>query len=332
MKSKLTNILSSVTKKDCEVNLVVLFKDMIKVFKSDNSNFTQVVESAFVNFPTLRSSSSTDNVEFFKEKGVLLFDGMHAAAGGHMSYIYRAKGMRLYLFENGDVGLFSVYCTINEDGFQYTLEEGYGIESSENITIEDVNSYLSMLDNLEFRDFSQVSKVLKLLYLLTHVKHNYDIAYYLEYVLYPPDVDVLSFFSNSQRETIWDICLSESFEDVHGVEEQQKVITELSRIGISPSPFHLTNYLKRQFDDKKLNTKFDEMAELFKSRFDSIGNKIDNVANDVDNVLDEVKDIEMENKIRHEELLKEDIIDIKPNIYGIGINGNEIFRRLRKKK
>nr|WP_288210129.1 hypothetical protein [uncultured Dysgonomonas sp.] len=328
MNDKLTKILSSVAKEDGEIKLVELFKDMVSIFKSDSSSYTRVVKSALVNYSSLKKSDSTKNIEYFEENGILLFDGMHAAAGGHMSYIYKAKGIRLYLFDNDSIGFFSVYCTMDENGFQYILpEDGCYITFIDKITEQDIKMYLSMLDNLEFRDFSQVSNTLRLLYFLTNVKHSYKIAFYLEYVLYPPDVDVLSSFSKLIRNKIWDICLGESFEDSYGIDVQKHLINELSHIEISPSPNQLTDYYKRHF---KQQTILDRLEELNKP-FQIIEEKIDNVTNNVDNVLDEVKDSEIRNAIRHEELQKEDIIDFKPNFWGFSINFNEIFRRIRKK-
>lgn len=61
-------------------------------------------------------------VEYFKEKGALLFDGLHASAFGKMNYIYRSKGIRIYLFKNSEIRVTTPYCTIDHDGFQLKQE------------------------------------------------------------------------------------------------------------------------------------------------------------------------------------------------------------------
>ncbi|WP_321019988.1 hypothetical protein [Bacteroides sp.] len=280
----LTKLLYYIAKESGSKNdLIDSFKCMVEILKIDNTIFTQVPKSVYVDIAifdeienkagssvglikdlaTNKGEKRYNEIECFDKKGVLLFDAMHASAFGHMSYIYRAKGMRLYLFEDNTIGMFTIYSTIDHYGFQYILEDVFDFEAIDTITNEDIERYLSLFDDLEFKDFNQISSNLKFLYMLTHIKQDYKRAYYLEYLLYPPDVDVLSSFSKSIRKTIWDITLSESFEDSYGIDTQKKLINELSYLEIPPFPNQLTDFYKRHIAKRNNEDVFTELANLF---------------------------------------------------------------------
>lgn len=280
----LTTILYNVVKEsNSDIDLKESFKCFVEILEAENSIFSKVPKAVYVNssifgkiednagssvglmkdLATNNGEERYNDIDFFDKKGVLLFDAMHASAFGHMSYIYRAKGMRLYLFEDNTIGMLSLYTTIDHDGFQYSLDDVFGFEPVGTIENEDIERYLNLFDNLEFKDFSKISSNLRLLYMLTHIKQDYKRAYYLEYLLYPPDVDVLSPFSKLIRKAIWDITLSDSFEKSYGADAQKKLINELSYLEIPPLPNQLTDYYKWHITKSSNEGIWTEISSIF---------------------------------------------------------------------
>lgn len=49
---------------------------------------------------TNHGKENDKEIQYFKKKGVLIYDGIRASAFGRMNYFYRSKGIRIYLLED----------------------------------------------------------------------------------------------------------------------------------------------------------------------------------------------------------------------------------------
>lgn len=231
--------------------------------------------------------------KFYKQKGILLHDGLHASAFGRMNYIYRSKGVRIYLFRNSTVMLVGPYTIIDHNGFQFVQEK------FESYKISEIDSYQIIQNILQYckDDFNSQASVKcgeQLIKMITGIKEQFNRYFFLEYVLNPPDVDRLSEFSKDIRYKLWKVCLANKFKEKWGEEMQENAMSFLAYLQITPSPLQVLEYVKK-------STK----REGFKEVLDRIELLEKNILNK-----------------------PEDVFEFKPNISGIGINFNEIYKRL----
>lgn len=249
---------------------------------------------------TRRGESVKDVKFFFEHKAVMLKDRLHASAFGRMSYIYRSKGERFYLFEDERIVLITPYSFIDHNGFQLDNEIGY-IDFSIN-EITDINE-LQMIFRSGLQDFdSDIKKRFicgDILEMLTNIKKPFLKDYYLEYLLTPPDVDVLSDFSKKIKHDVWDICLSTEFLSRWGEDIQNACMNTLSQIGISLTSGQIVAYIQGIKD----------------SDTESIIKRLSKI----EKILD-----------KQDKVVKNDIVEFKPGLMGISINGNELYRIIKK--
>lgn len=244
----------------------------------------------------------TDEIlEYFDEDALLIYDGIEASAFGRMSYIYRSKGVRLYLFSSGELNILTPYSYIDHDGFRLKNEIciSFGPDFMD-MSVEDVRGIIHyMSEDFNIRDPNQFVCG-ELLKILCSVKQKFHKDYYLEYLLTPPDVDKLSEFSLNVKERLWSICLSDSFRVRWGVEFQHASMNVLSSIGISPSSGQLVSFIKSSASG-------------------------DVTLDDVMAKLNEIQD----NVVRSSESDAVDMLELKPNFFGIGVNFNEVYKRIK---
>lgn len=245
---------------------------------------------------TNRGEDNYKEIEFFKEKGVLIYDGIHASAFGRMNYFYRSKGIRIYLLENSKVLTVCPYSTIDHDGFSFVQEEIDRIKFKK-VKSEKRIQELLVWTKEDFNVRGDIKINEQLIKMLTSVKKPFHRDYYLEYLLTPPDVDELSDFSESIKTEFWKVCLSKKFKKEWGKEMQENAISFLSYMKIPPSPLQILEFLKRNSKSGKL-----------------------------EKILEKIETLE-ENLTNQ----KEDILEFKPNLAGFGINLNEINRRFNEK-
>ncbi|MEQ3495827.1 hypothetical protein [Vibrio sp. SSH13-20] len=259
---------------------------------------------------------SKEHITYFSKKCLLIIDKLEGAACGGARYIYRSKGSRVYLFEDGQVQTVTPYSTINDEGFHLhncPWFEGLGGVPK---TIEAVEEVVEYLNDPGERTERVVSEVM--INILCNIKERYNRSYCLEYIMTPPDVDHLSEFSKNLREELWDVIFSSD----EWVEEQKNLcIDYLLKNEIHPLPYQLISYIgkiskassdKVQFElmlkklEDRLCKKIDETAnvndliEYFEKRHNeflsSAGiNTIDGVKKVVNEILIQFKDL-VENK------------------------------------
>lgn len=242
---------------------------------------------------TNKGEENDKEITFFDKKGVLIYDGIHASAFGRMNYFYRSKGIRLYLLEDKNIMTVTPYSYIDHHGFSFVQEEVDRIKFKKIKKEDEVQMHLSWTKE-DFNDKGKVKVNKQLIKMLTSIKKPFHRDYYLEYLLTPPDVDKVSDFSENIRLEFWNVCLSKDFKKEWGKEMQENAISFLSYLKIPPSPIQILEFIKRNSKGAKLDKILDMLEE--------------NLSNQ-----------------------KEDMFELKPNIAGIGINLNEVGKRLMKK-
>ncbi|HZK96709.1 MAG TPA: hypothetical protein VFC67_21095 [Prolixibacteraceae bacterium] len=208
-------------------SITASFKTAINLILQSNEVFYQIPERIYVSmdrFEKIENDCGSiiglakdietnfgiqneSKIDYFDEEGVILFEGIAAAAFGRMSYIYRSKGIRIYLFKNSIIKVVTPYSTIDHNGFQLHQEESFEmiLDDVNNKNIEDVFWFTKKdINNKdELRFYSH-----EIIRILTEIKKPFNRNYFLEYLLTPPDVDELSNFSINIKNALWDLCLS----------------------------------------------------------------------------------------------------------------------------
>ncbi|MDR8093293.1 hypothetical protein KPB05_38200 [Burkholderia gladioli] len=179
---------------------------------------------------------------FFPEKGVLLIDKLNAKAGGAHRYIYRARGQRLYLFQDGTLAPVYPYGEFADDKLALRTESLAGLFNAFEIDSEELRLYIfSMLEDPNSKTHRFICR--DILAMLGSIKEPFRPIYPLEYLILPPDVDLLSNFSIDIRRRLWNICLSGEFASEVGVEQQEQCMSMLLDLGNAPTPGQLIAYL-----------------------------------------------------------------------------------------
>lgn len=241
-----------------------------------------------------KGNHSQSEISFYEDEGIMIYDGIYASAFGEMKYVYRSKGMRIYYCTNGELKILTSYSTIDNEGFQlgqelvnsFMIKDIYSIDQ----IIEILLVYLDC--NQEFNIQLALQKFLKS---LTQIIKPFKKAYFIEYLLFPPDVHYPSDFSLKLKDELWSLVLSSQFKEQWDINTQNEIISLLSHIGINPNYNVIINFLKNATTP---NTE--------------ILDKIEQLENNLVSIIE-----------------REDIIEFKPNIGGLGFNGNEAYRRLQ---
>ncbi|HCG8513541.1 TPA: hypothetical protein NJ571_004466 [Vibrio parahaemolyticus] len=250
---------------------------------------------------TSGGTNTKEHIEYFDDDALLIYDGIAASAFGRMSYIYRSKGIRFYLFETGEFSILTPYSYIDHDGFQLEncISENYGPDFS-TMSIQDVRDVIHYTsEDFNMRDPNQFVCG-ELIKMLCSVKEKFTKDFYLEYLLTPPDVDKLSEFSKRIRTELWDICLSQEFSDNWGKEFQHASMNILSSLEVPLSSGQLVKYVKS-----------------------TSGNDV--TLEDVMSKLQEIQD----NVVKINESDSVDLLEMKPNFFGVGVNLNEVYKRAK---
>ena len=238
-------------------------------------------------------------INYYDKKGLILHDGIYGSAYGRMNYIYRSKGIRIYLFEDGEIKIFSTYCTIDHHGFSLCNEEFDNFNLFEISSFDQVQDLINYFEPTSDNLSKSVNYSGKVINILTNIKEVFRKYYFIEFFLLPPDVDKLSKFSESIKSLLWEISLSKDFVKNWGESVQNNSMILLSSHDITPNIEQLLKFL---------NVK--------SANFEQIINRIEKLESTI------VRSIEKNDK--------EDLIDFKPNFMGMGINGNEAYERLKK--
>ena len=244
---------------------------------------------------------ANEHIKFFDKKGIMFYDGIHGSAFGRFSYVYRSKGMRIHYFEDGEFKIFTTYCTIDHHGFIFSNEE---IDS---FYIKDLTTKERILDLLKYVIYSdkgdvEVNVSVFMLNILTKYNQKFIKDYYLEYLITPPDVLNISEQSKSVKKMVWEICLSEKYAEIWVDRLQIETMKMLSKLNIPPLPEQILKFTN--FKDSTA-----QALEKIQARLKIIEDTV-------------VAESQKEDKGH--------IVEFKPNFMGIGINGNEVWERIKK--
>ena len=281
------------------------FSKMIQILIDEKDIFEKIPCSVYISATELADRDKNDKgeVAYFDQEAALIYDGLHASAFGQMEYIYRSKGVRIYVFRDGNVCAVTPYCCIGQHGLQIDNDPWDMPDDDYNDPAVVRMLFQLLNDDPEYMNAHRFicGDIIKA---ICSIKRPYDKAFFLEYLLTPPDVDKISEFSTKARELFWDICLSVSFADRWGREVQEACMNMLSSLGISPSPGQILSFIRNveAKDGDALTTILSKLSVLET-----------NVAHVVTQTSPQAINV----------------LELKPNIGGIGINVNEIFSRLK---
>lgn len=221
---------------------------------------------------THHGKKNEDMISFYKQKGILIHEGLHGSAFGRMSYIYRSKGTRIYLLDDMTIDVVTPYCTVDHHGFLLQNESYFSNPCKlEEITTTDYPEIFSFFhsENEESDSKQKLGNIpLNMLQLLSHIKEPFKKDYVLEYLLLPPDVDKISNFSQKIQSALWDICLSQSFRSDYGKLLADKAISLLLSIDVLPNPILLLNFIKGEPNDNysEILNRTDEMLKILENK------------------------------------------------------------------
>ncbi|CAH0313971.1 hypothetical protein SRABI80_04618 [Peribacillus frigoritolerans] len=166
--------------------------------------FYDVAENIYVPFEKETDIRDPNkHVTPFGRNGLVIDDDIYAANGRFKS-IYTCKGIRTIWFNDGTIELFSLHSTIESTGFTYDLEE-IGSFPSQDPGIICENQYKTDDNYFGLIRFISPSYLINRLSRITKV---YEKDFYLEYLLNPPDVSLLSSYSLKLKRDLWESIIS----------------------------------------------------------------------------------------------------------------------------
>ena len=252
------------------INEEHLFEDIPKSINRDLERFKEIENTAgspvglLKDIATSNGKYEIDSIKLYPEKGILLYDKIHGSAFGRMSYIYKSKGTRLFLFKDLKIDVVSTYCTIDHHGFNLA-NESYFTEVPDFTNETDIENVHEIFNYI---DVNTKNLPLEMLKLITHIKEPFSKDYYIEYLLFPPDVDKISSFSLKVQEILWDICFDADFQKNEGDNTVYTAIELLVAVGIVPNPIQLLSFIKRQsnINSEELRTNMESIMKLFEKK------------------------------------------------------------------
>nr|WP_314875986.1 hypothetical protein [uncultured Pseudomonas sp.] len=264
------------------VDLVAVTRRTLNSLIDEKSLFEKLPENISVNFIPKKNGRNlleitTDSYEeYYEHRALILYDGVAAAALGRWSYIYKCKGVRVYLFESGDISVLTPHCKIDEYGFSLANElcdAPFEFRVSTLSQADLVSDLFEMISDRDPNFLPEPYVGIGLIKMITNIRSKFIKDYYLEYVLTPPDVDILSDFSTQVRRELWDVCFSRDFERKVGPNLHSQSIELLMGAGISPEPEQILFYLqsvRRDSSPEMLFRRMDELERAIHGRFNQL--------------------------------------------------------------
>lgn len=321
MNGLITNLIEeSWNKNKNDKNKFVTFNEMQDIHEA-LVNYDSVKNEIFgqlamcVNAPTeIHNCSIEECVNFFNVPGFILDDGIYASAFGQFKHFYRAKGSRTVWFKNGLIDECAVYCTIDENGFYLSYVKIDGI---------DVYSSKDFFNNVDCKYGSPCDKYIDPVFLinkLLNINKYYYKSYYLEYLINPPDVQILSDYSLELKKEIWNSIL----------ELGKRILKDKNDDELNLFKFCIS-FMREVNSDVQAEQIIDFFTYIMENKNDLDSGLILQVLQELKN--DNKEQVNLMNKIvnRIDSITNEDIVDFKPNFCGIGININAILKKIFKK-
>lgn len=221
-------------------------------------------------------------LEFFPERGILLHDGLHASAHGGTRFMYRAKGNRLYLLENGYIMPISIYAHVDRQGLfiqnDYVADLAINVRSLAGLERVWASAPFDLLlGNVNVEEMPRFISQ-DLIKILCNIREPFKRDFLFEHLLTPPDVDTPSEFSLQVRTLMWDICLSSSFRDQIGAQEQYKCMNILSSAEVSPAPEQIVEYVRElsrsDIDMSEIMERLNQMQTSISGKIDKLEEKL----------------------------------------------------------
>ncbi|SDP77438.1 hypothetical protein [Clostridium gasigenes] len=261
----------------------------------------------------VRNCHIEECIDFFDVPGFILDDGIYASAFGQFNYIYRAKGIRSIWFKNGIINECTIHSSIDENGFNLNYEEIEGVDlyNSKDFFDENINQeYETTCDKYKDPSF--------ILNKLLNINKYYYKSYYLEYLIDPPDVQILSDYSLELRKEIWNSIL----------ELGKRVIRDKKNDELDFFKFCI-DFMRIVNNDIQVEQVIDFFTYIIENKSNIDLNLALNLLKELKSSDEEKISLMNEINSKIDSNNKSDILEVKPNIWGIGINFNEVFERIR---
>ncbi|NFT93059.1 hypothetical protein FDF86_11715 [Clostridium botulinum] len=321
MNGLITNLIEEAWNKNKEgKNKFITFNEMQDIHEAlvnydndKNEIFGQL--AMYISTPTnVRECSVEECVDFFDVPGFILDDGIYASTFGQFNYVYRSKGERSVWFKNGLIDEYSVFCIIDENGFNLCYEKVDGI---------DIYTSRDFFNDVDSEYVSACDKYIDPVFLinkLISINKYYNKSYYLEYLINPPDVQILSNYSLELKKEIWNSILELGIRVLKDKKDDE---------------LNLFKFCISFMREVNCNIEAEQIIDFFMYIME---NKNDLDLGLVLNLLQELKSVNKEelnfmNEIadKIDSATNEDIIELRPNVGGIGINFNAILKKIFKK-
>lgn len=273
-----------------DMDLVSLSKEIFELILEKNTIFELLPEKLHVtasplggiHLPMAGNTRMKNDAEFYDKKAVLIHDGITASAFGARNYIYRAKGLRAYIFEDGYVCMLTPYAVIDDKGFELANEIWSGVGEFFTSQLKDISPLTELFETIQSHDNESFEKVCisaGLISIITNIKRPFKKDFCLEYLLTPPDVDCLSDFSIEIRQALWEIALSDKFEARNGVEWQSHAMELLVEASVAPTPYQIISYINRlrcgkNLDTQQLTERIDALERNLSGSIKKIGQEL----------------------------------------------------------
>lgn len=276
--------------KGIDIDLVSLSKEIFELVLEQNTLFELLPEKLHViaepltgiHLPMAGNTRMKNKEKFYNKKAVLLHDGITSAALSAHNYIYKTKGFRVYIFEDGYVCILTPHALIDDRGFVLANEIWDDIGEFFTSRLKNIFPLTELFETIQSHDnenFEEVCISTGLISMITNIKRPFKKDFCLEYLLTPPDVDYLSDFSIDTRQALWDIALSDKFETLNGVEWQSHAMELLVEANVTPTPFQIIDYINRLRRSKNLDTQ--QLAERIDALERNLSGSIKNIGQEL---------------------------------------------------
>jgi len=263
------------------------------LINNKESLFESVVEKSSYD---MLSENAVVKSTYFDGKGVLIYDRTDSVTAGKKSYIYRSRGIRMFLMENGTIKIITPHSFINNQNCSF-YQEVIDVCDLKSINhIDDIKYVLRYMD-----DDDELSIVQSTVKLITSIKERFPRGYFIEQFLYPQDMNIQSQLSQNISNHLWIMLLSKSFSARYSDVEVECSIRKLLDIDIKPSFDTLIVFIR---DNMNSDIKHIKMVVEHMNRVS------------LSEIRADVKDMKFKT---------DPVFEIKPRLFGFAFNVRAFF-------
>ncbi|EHV2843217.1 hypothetical protein K0I59_004076 [Vibrio vulnificus] len=214
---------------DCD-EIVEAFRAFTAYLQENESKlFEPVLELATYD---MEAENPVVETEYFDYKGVMLFDITYGKPANKSAYLYRCKGIKTFITNDGELSIFGPYSVMDnkECWFQHELYESHKLEEID--SYEDIDYCLRYVGDDEV--YQNLSASQRILIALQSIKETLPKGHFVEYVLLPPDYHRSSEVTQNVLDLIWSRLLVGGSRKQYTDIEIQTATKKLIDLDISP--------------------------------------------------------------------------------------------------